>query len=112
MAMAEFTERRRKEGAAVKGGVVQRDPRIEKAYPALWDYLTTSTTSAGKVRRTTTVLVFVDEGSWKACVNDRDTGEVGFVSSDTAMGLLEALERTLAGDAMEWRASKPYGKGK
>lgn len=55
---------------------------------------------------TGTVLVFAEDGKWKACLNDRDGGYYAFASSDSLVGLVEALERGLKGGGLDWRKSK------
>lgn len=103
--MAEFAERRRKSQVKGGGGMVKRDPRIEKDYPATWDLLTTSKLQDGTVVRTMTVLLFIQDGWWKACLNDRQGEVSSFVSAETAVALLQAIEEGLAQDSLEWRSS-------
>lgn len=104
--MAEYSERRRAAAASSQSGSVQRDPRVEKDFPALWDLMTTTKLKDGKVRRTMTVLLFVDDGKWKACLNDRENGVTAFVSGDTAQALLMSIEEGLQGDSLEWRGDR------
>jgi hypothetical protein len=79
--------------------------------PALVEYLLSDKWDDGKVRVTSTLLLFVDQGEWKACLNDRDGGRVAFVTAGTVAGLLGALEEQLQAGSAEWRASKPWRKG-
>lgn len=108
IAMAEFAERRRQAPVRAAGSGVKRDPRVEKDFPATWDLMTTTKLKDGTSVATLTILVFCQDGLWKACVNDRQGEVSSFVSAETALGLLQAIEEGLAGDSLEWRASKPY----
>jgi len=106
--MAEFAERRRAAPVRAAGSGVKRDPRVEKDFPAIWDLMTTTKLKDGTSVATMTVLLFVQDGLWKACLNDRQGEVSSFVSADTALALLQAIEEGLAGDSLEWRSSKPY----
>lgn len=50
--------------------------------------------------------MFCEDGKWKACVTDKDAGYYAFTSADTLDGLLEAVERGLAKEGLDWRESK------
>lgn len=58
----------------------------------------------GKPRQTATLLVFVESGRWRACVNDRDSESSFFRSSESFLGLLESLESALSNGTADWRA--------
>lgn len=66
----------------------------------------------GSARRTGTLLLFVDQGKLKACVTDRDAQLVAFVSGDSLPGLLDALERGLRDDTLDWRQMRYQGRGR
>lgn len=78
------------------------DPFLRQ-YPALVEYLDLDRFDDGRPRATSTLLVFVDAGVLKACLNDRQMGEVAFVSAASFEGLLEALEKGLAEGSLDWR---------
>jgi len=79
--------------------------------PALVEHLTSDKWDDGEVRAASTLLLFVDQGEWKCCLNDRDGGRVAFTTGTTVAGLLGALEEALQAGRVEWRASKPFRKG-
>jgi len=81
-------------------------------YPSLWLFLTAVTYPEGDRRQTGTVLIFLDAGRLKACLSDRECGEVAFVSHATPDGLLEAVEAGLAGGGLDWRAAHKKGGGR
>lgn len=81
------------------------DAAFASVYPVLADYLTL-TGMNGKDRKTATMLVFCEDGRWKACLNDRETCYYAFVSADSFTGLLEAVETGLKSGGHDWRQSK------
>lgn len=81
------------------------------AHPAVMEYLTADQWPSGGVRVTSTVLVFVEDGVWKACLHDRQDGSTLWVSSGSMPGLMSVLEATLASGQAEWRKARRSGKG-
>lgn len=95
-------------GVSGNGGfAAAHDDDTRKRFPTLFDFLTL-TGWGGKARKTGTMLVFCEDGKWKACVTDRDGGHYAFHSSDTLEGLLKALDDALRGGALDWRVSKSW----
>lgn len=83
-----------------------------KEYPALFDYMSETKLPTGGKRETTTILLFVEQGFLKACINDRAYGCVSFVSGEELEALLRSVEERLATDTMEWRVSGSRGRAK
>lgn len=79
-----------------------------KAYPQVFAYLADTAWEDGSSRETATLTVFVEEGVFKACLNDRATGRSGWVSGATFTGVLKSLESGLVSDDLAWRR-KPQG---
>lgn len=52
-------------------------------------------------------MIFFAEGLVKGCLNDRDVGMSAWVSGPGMGAVLEALERGLQEDRLEWRKNKP-----
>jgi len=94
------------------------DPEFARQYPALHEYMTADVYPSGESRQRSTVSIFVEDGTWKACLNEKEQGLVLFVAEDRFGTLVEALELLLQEDSVPWRKSKPkagYGpkqKGK
>lgn len=74
------------------------------AYARLFEHLVEDRWDDGTVRETSTLLLFVEAGRWKGCLNDRALGRSCFLSADTPEGLLAAFEGGLADDGLDWRA--------
>lgn len=80
------------------------------AYPSLWEMISSSSWPDGSRRVPSTLLMFVDDGTVKACLNDRDQGLTAWASGCGFHACLDALERGLTEDRLEWRA--PVGSAK
>jgi len=76
-----------------------------KTLPVLWEFLTTVVWDDGERRTTGTVLYFFDEGRLKACLSDRDSDRVAFVTAGTWEELQEAIDAGLADGSLDWRQS-------
>lgn len=82
------------------------DPGLEKEHPNLWAYLYQDKYDDGTIRRTATLLVFLDEGFVKACLNDRENNRSFFKASGSLNGVLAELEEALETGTADWRAKK------
>lgn len=82
------------------------DEGFHKKMPSLWEFLAASHWEDGAPRETGTILIFVEDAKIKACLCNRDSGHVGFVTSDTLEGLLRATEKALCDDKVDWRLSR------
>lgn len=87
------------------------DEAFKKEMPTLWEFLTTDKWEDGSSRETGTVFVFREAGQWRACLNDRDSNHVGFVSGDTFKSLWKAVEKQLAEQRVDWRQSRQGRQG-
>ena len=76
-----------------------------KAMPAMWEFLTVTAWEDGEIRTTGTILYFAEEGRLKACVSDRDSERVAFVTAGTWEELNEAIEEGVELNSLDWRQS-------
>lgn len=114
--MAEFLKRKEK-GNAAKNKIqaitlASEDPNFGKKYPALSEFLSVEAWDEQTERTRGTLTIFWEEGAFKASVNDRDAEQVAFVSKGTFLGLLEAIEKGLVSDSLDWRGWKTKGPQK
>lgn len=79
-------------------------------YPSLAEWLAVAVWPDGSARETGTIMVFCEEGRWKAWLHDRDAGEGCFCSADTPTGLFAALEAMLSTGKGDWRPDKKGGR--
>jgi hypothetical protein len=80
-----------------------------KKYPTVLEFVSLRRWEDGTVRVCGTLLLFVDMGMWKACLHDKDASASAFVSGKTPGALLEAMEKGLREDSLDWRADRPQG---
>jgi len=84
-------------------------------HPAIWEYLTLEQHDDGSVRQRSMLMVLVEDGVCKVCVQDRDQGKSLWVSSSSITGALAALESHLQGGTGDWRQMRdggPNGKAR
>lgn len=82
------------------------DLAFAKKYPATAEYLSLEA-DAGVPRLTSTMLLSVDGGRWRACFRDRDNDQVMWVTGDSLEELLGSIERRLSGaETPDWRADR------
>lgn len=72
-------------------------------YPELWGFLWDLQFDDGSQRTPGSLVIFRDALRIKACLSDKDADLVTFVTADSPDGLLEALERGLSEDILDWR---------
>lgn len=95
-------------GKASPGGELG-DPWFIARFPALAEFLSAVQWDDGKRRVPGSLTLFVEEGLIKTCLNDKDGGNVCFLTADTLEGLLGSLEKGLVEGGLDWRRSKPMG---
>lgn len=100
-----WIKRIRNPNADPGNGAAATDPGWVQEFPALHDYLTLRTDSDGASRRTATLALFAESGSWKLYLNDRDTGASLCASGGSVADTLSALEAMLEADNAPWRFS-------
>lgn len=100
------------EGAVPMGSPVPQVSRWGEQYPNLVEWLTACRYPDGDPRETSTVVISYEQGTFKACLNDRDGKRSLWVSGMTPDDVLGRLEAALGADAQEWRAWRDSGKGR
>jgi hypothetical protein len=75
-------------------------------FPTLWEWLSSEQYDDASARQTATMLVFVEDGSVKLCLNDRDSHRKAWVTGKTPEAAFASLEQALASDTADWRADK------
>jgi hypothetical protein len=87
-------------------GPVFVDNDFQRDFPTLYQWLTETKWDDGKQRKTTTLMLTVDDGTLKAWVHDRDGRRSAWVSGTTLDSVLEAVDGRLQDNRMEWRSDK------
>jgi len=87
------------------------DEKFEKAYPAVFEFLTSTNYSDGEVRQPSVVTVFAEDGAFKLCLSERDRGLTLWATAATFQDAFKSLEQRLTSDRPDWRKSRPKTKG-
>lgn len=87
------------------------DQDFASAYPELYEHLTAACWDGDpkQPRVVSTLLVFAQDGCFKACLRDRAEGLCLWVASSTFDGLYGVLEGELAAGTGIWRADRAAG---
>jgi hypothetical protein len=91
------------EDPAVTGCTFPRD------YPGLFEHLTVGVWPDGKPRPLSTLLICVDGGRFRACLNDRANGCSTWVSAASVAGVLQVLDSGIRQGSLDWRRSTWQG---
>lgn len=79
------------------------DVAFKASHPALTEFLTVTKHGDGTPRQTATLLMFVESGTFKVCLGDRDSGLSLWAAGETLQEALEALEACLQSPNPQWR---------
>lgn len=103
---------RRRDPAANGSAGAGPDPfdAVGANHPTLISFLIDAKYDDGSPRQTGTLTISFDLGTFRGRLNDREAGEIAFVSSDGLAGLLEAAEVGLRDDRLDWRRDQ-WAKG-
>jgi len=101
--MSRFDRKPEKPQGDVPSPVLVLSASCEANYPTLLEYMRTEKFGDGSPRATTTVTFFFEDGGLKACVKDRETETVTFVTGDGFEAVLATLEALLAEDRAVWK---------
>lgn len=99
-------------GSPASGCQGLSDAVVAESCPLFWEHLTHVKWEDGSKRIPSSFTAFYDEGWLKGCLNDKEAGLVAFVTSDSFMGLLEALEDGLREGRLEWRRARDGSRRK
>jgi hypothetical protein len=86
---------------------VVNDPAFAKVCPALHEHMTVTAFDDGQVRSTCSLVLFCEEGVFKACLTDRDTEFSLWGTGETFHGALASLESRLVSPDPGWRKKRP-----
>lgn len=90
--------------------VAAADPEFAEKWPAISEYMTSLKYEDGKKRQPSTLTVFAEDSQFKLVLNERDSGQMLWASSDGFLSCLDALEGLLEGDEPPWRARRSNGR--
>lgn len=82
------------------------DKDFQQSYPTLHEYLTQTQWADRSPRITATMTMYYDGCSMVVAINDRDNERSAFVSAKDFTSLMDAIERGLSEDTLEWKNRK------
>lgn len=98
------------EGVSSSGKAPAEEDAYSRTYPLLFEYLTSTVWGDGSSRESSTLTLFVEEGRWKCCLNDRARQRSAFIAGRGLGGLLADLEEGLQEDDLDWRPHRKRAK--
>jgi len=101
------TDEMKKRDATPQGEVAKAsvaDATFEKRFPRIFEYMTLLHFDDGTARELSKVSLFVENGKFKAALNDHAERCSLYVAADSVDGVLKALEASLGQENPEWRA--------
>jgi hypothetical protein len=101
--MADYVQRRSSNGAVPASPGTSPPCPLALQYPAIAEELTLAEWAPNENRVTSTLLLFVEDGLWKACLHDRDSAKSCFVTGVSWSDLLAHVEQGLRDADLEWR---------
>ncbi len=87
------------------------DPELEGSRPKLYMWLT-ETKIGDQDRQTGSLTIFVEDGLFKAWVNDRWMHQYAVKSARTLDSLLDEIETSFNDGSIDWRKQKKGGRAK
>jgi len=88
--------------ASATAGGKASDPALEKKCPTLHAFMTLIEED-GKPRSPSSLVLFTEDGQWKACLTEKDANLKLWRSADTLEKVLLALEKALVSGQADWR---------
>lgn len=101
--MGKYLSKRQAKQGSLPSDVDGEVTGLLQPFPATAEYLTSPTMPDGSPRQSATLLVFLEDGRWKARLLDRQEGQALWSSGSTFQELLEALEQALQDGTGDWR---------
>jgi len=83
--------------------VASHDADFRKRYVSLHELMTACVNEDSSARKTSSLLIFTEDGVWKGCLTERDLDISLWASGPTFSGMLLAMEERLNADQVEWR---------
>jgi hypothetical protein len=80
--------------------------------PVLWEYLTADQYDDGSRRTPSSLLVFVESGVVKVCLNDREVDRTLWASGGSLEDALAALDLKAGDGSADWRSKDKKGSAK
>jgi hypothetical protein len=99
-------------GAYIDFEAAAKSSKFAEQHPLLFEHLAAIRYEDGSARKTSSLMVLIEDGCTKVCLNDRQEGRSCWLSGASLEQALFVLEERLADNTIEWRKSNwaPGGK--
>lgn len=84
-------------------GRVVVDQVLEREFPTLHEFMTESTWDDGKIRKTGSLMIVVEDGWWKCWLHDRDGRTSAWFTGTSVKDVMMMAEEGLLGSSVAWR---------
>lgn len=81
---------------------VQADEKLQKSYPALYEFLVVDKYDDGSPRETATISISVADDGYKFCLRDRDTSRCLWITATSFFDGLKHLDASLRSQDAPW----------
>lgn len=105
-------QRRDSAPAPIAGAGERSADGLGPRFAGLVEFLSCTAYPDGAPRKAGTLTLFVEEGYFKACLNDRDQSLTAWAADSSLEALLDGLERGLQSDTLTWRGPPKTGRKK
>jgi len=100
--MSKFMQKMVSDAEGTASPAVAVDKEFTKMFPCLWEMMSVCVFD-GKKRTPASLLLFVEGGLVKGCLNDRQYHRKAFMTSFTVTGVMGAFEAALVAGDLDWR---------
>lgn len=83
------------------------DKAFAEKFPSIHELMTSVVGVDSAVRKTSSLLVFTEDGVWKGCLTERDLDISLWCSGAGFQPMMAAMEAKLVSDVVEWRKKSP-----
>lgn len=108
--MGGFVERLRREVSRTVDGECPVDESFITEYPALWDFLTRQVLEDGTKRARSKLTLFAEGAVLKGSLTEPDMEMSAFVTGESVLGVLRAMEEAIQSNTLDWRRWYRGGK--
>jgi len=102
--MGKYRDKQKITGITPEDGFLVEDESFRAAYPAMAEFMMGDEGTPPEDGKTATLLLFVEEGLFKVCLNDRAQDVSGWASGATFDQVLASLESALQDGTLAWRS--------
>lgn len=108
----EMTMKKPEQQQREKSVGISTEDKFAKKFPTIVEYLTTDQWEDGSDRELSSLSMFVEDGKWKAAINDKAMKRSCYVTAESFDDALGRIEKALATSSADWRAWTTHKRNK